>query len=51
MLDGLSAMENGEKLLPFVGSFHGAPSTFLWEDEMGTAHEIRQGEGESRGIH
>ena len=44
MLDGLSAMENGEKLL-FVRSFYGAPSTYLWEDEMGTSHEVRQGEG------
>ena len=49
MLDGLSAMENGEKLLPFVRSFYGAPSTYLWEDEMGTTHEVRQGEGGEQG--
>ena len=49
MLDGLSAMENGEKLLPFVRSFYGAPSTYLWEDEVGTAHEVRHGEGGEQG--
>ena len=49
MLDGLSAMENGEKLLLFVRSFYGAPSTYLWEDEMGTTHEVRQGEGGEQG--
>ena len=45
MLDGLGAMENGEKLFFFMRSFYGAPSIYLWEDEMGTIHEIRQGEG------
>ena len=49
MLDGLVAMENGDKLLPFVRSFYGAPSTYLWEDEMGTTHEILQGEGGEQG--
>ena len=49
MLDGLSAIENGEKLLPFVRSFYGAPSTYFWEDEMGTTHEVRQGEGGEQG--
>ena len=49
MLDGLSAMENGEKLLPFVRSLCGAPSTYLWEDEMGTTHEVRQGESGEQG--
>ena len=49
MLDGLVAMENGDKLLPFVRSFYGAPSTYLWEDEMGTTHEILHGEGGEQG--
>ena len=49
MLDGLGAMENGEKLFFFVRSFYGAPSIYLWEDEMGTIHEIREGEGGEQG--
>ena len=49
MLDGLVAMENGDKLLPYVRSFYGAPSTYLWQDEMGTTHEILQGEGGEQG--
>ena len=42
-------MENGDKLLPFVRSFHGAPSTYSWEGEMRTTHEILQGEGGEQG--
>ena len=33
-------MVDGEKCL-----FYGSPSTFLWEDDMGKAHHVRQGEG------
>ena len=49
MLDGLGAMETGEKFFLFVRSFYGASSIYLWEDEMGTIHEIRQGEGGEQG--
>ena len=48
MLEGLLQMENGDQVLPFVRNFHGRPST-LWEDEMGTVHEITQGEGGEQG--
>ena len=27
------------------GFFHSSPTTFLWEDDAGTTHHIRQGEG------
>ena len=39
----------GEQLLPFVRSFCGAPSTYMWEDEMGTNHRMLQGEGGEQG--
>ena len=44
MLEGLLRMDRGDEILPFVGCFHGSPSTYLWEDEMGMSHEIAQGE-------
>ena len=31
------------------GVFWGAPSTYIWEDEMGTNHRIPQGEGREQG--
>ena len=31
MLNGFVARKNGDKLLPFMRSFSGAPSTYLWE--------------------
>ena len=49
MLEGLLQMENGDQVLPFVRNFYGRPSTYLWEDEMGTVHEITQGEGGEQG--
>ena len=41
-------MPNGDKL-PFVRLFYGSPSTFLWEDEMGTVNFVPQGEGGEQG--
>ena len=49
MLRGLRGMEGGDALLPFVSQFYGSPSTYLWEDEEGGVHEIRQGEGGEQG--
>ena len=43
MLSGLMDMEEGDRLLPFVRLFYSDPSTFLWDDEVGDTHEIRQG--------
>ena len=39
MLSGLRDMEDGPELLPFVNSFYGRPSTYLWEDELGVVHD------------
>ena len=44
-LEGLLNMEGGDSLLPFARQFYGSPSTFLWEDEMGTVNHVQQGEG------
>ena len=46
---GLAHLEEGDKLLPFLRLFYSSPSAFLWEDDVGTTHHIRQGEeGEQR---
>ena len=44
MMEGILKMEDGDQILPFVRCFYGSPSTYLWEDEMGVAQEIPQGE-------
>ena len=49
MLQGLMAVEGGPQLLPFVRTFYGQPSVFLWEDEVGEVHQIHQGEGGEQG--
>ena len=49
MLSGLMDIEEGDRLLPFVRLFYSDPSTFLWGDEVGDTHEIRQGEGGEQG--
>ena len=49
MLSGLRDMEDGAELLPFVSSFYGRPSTYLWEDELEVVHDIQQGEGGEQG--
>ena len=36
MLQGLMGMDGGDRILPFVRMFYGGPSTFLWEDDLGT---------------
>ena len=38
MMRGLLSLEGGGQLLPFVRTFYGQPSTFLWEDETGEVH-------------
>ena len=49
MMQGLVDMPDGIKVLPFVRMFHGTPSQFLWEDELGTVNHIPQGEGSEQG--
>ena len=49
MLRGVVRMVEGEKLLLFIRLFYGSPSTFLWEDDMGKVHHVRQIEGGEQG--
>ena len=48
MLLGLDRVA-GRQALPFVRLFHSEPSAHLWEDDAGTVHTIRQGEGSEQG--
>ena len=49
MMRGLLSVEGGQEALPFVPQFYGAPSTYLWQDDMGVVHEVHQGEGGEQG--
>ena len=49
MLRGVLSMVDGAKLIPYIRLFYGSPSTFLWEDDMGNVHHVRQGEGGEQG--
>ena len=49
MLEALTRVPGGLKVLPFVRLFHGQPSQFMWEDDEGVVHRIRQGEGGEQG--
>ena len=49
MFRGVADMVDGDKLMPFLRLFYGSPSTFLWEDDEGTVHHVRQGEGGKQG--
>ena len=39
----LRHMVDGEKMLPFVRAFHGKPSSYWWEDDVGDVLAIQQG--------
>ena len=49
MLDGLLNVAGAGEALPFVLMFYGAPSVYLWEDDVGDIHTIHQGEGGEQG--
>ena len=49
MLDGLLNGAGAGEALPFVLMFYGAPSVYLWEDDVGDIHTIHQGEGGEQG--
>ena len=48
-LDGLSTVEGGDSVLPFVLQFYSEPSQYLWSDDCGVTHVIHQGEGGEQG--
>ena len=42
-------MVDGNKLIPFIRQFYDNPSTFFWEDELGEAWKMVQGERGEQG--
>ena len=49
MLHGLRNNPALSQALPFVRQFYGSSSTYLWYDDRGVAHEVRQAEGGEQG--
>ena len=49
MIQGLGNMADGARVLTFVRLFCSAPSTHVWEDELGDPQIIPQGEGGEQG--
>ena len=49
MLQGLSEVEGGGSVLPFVKLFYSSPSMYWWTDDAGGTHEVWQGEGGEQG--
>ena len=49
MLSGLQHTPSLTALLPFVAQFYAEPSTYVFYDAEGAAHEIAQGEGGEQG--
>ena len=49
MLRGLLSVEGGDTVFPFVRQFYGTPSTYLWQDDDGTVHDVQHGEGGEQG--
>ena len=45
MLSALAGCPDLAGVLPFASMFYGSPNTYLFYDERGIAHEVRQGEG------
>ena len=45
MLKGFMRCPGGSSVMPFVQMFYGQPSAYLWQDDLGEAHTIHQGEG------
>ena len=48
MLLGLERVPGGGAALPIVRLFHSEPSAYIWEDDHGLVHTIRQGKAVSR---
>ena len=49
MLSKLLEVPALQKLLPFARFAYGETTTYVWEDEEGVRHQIRQGEGGEQG--
>ena len=42
-------MPSWDRILPFLEQFYSSLSTYVWEDDMGTQHEVTQGKGAEQG--
>ena len=42
-------MPSADRVLPFLKQFYSSPSTYVWEDDMETQHEVTQGDGGEQG--
>ena len=49
MIEKLLSLPEASAMVPFVLLSYGQPSTYLWTDDAGVAHEVRQGEGGEQG--
>ena len=49
MLQGLQAVPEANRCLPFVRLFYTQPSTYVWHDNTNTPHVIQQAEGGEQG--
>jgi len=49
MFDSLLADPDLQDLIPFVKQWYASPSQYIWRDDQGVAHEIRQGDGGEQG--
>ena len=49
MLQGLQAVPEANRCLPFVRLFYTQPSTYVWHDNTNTPHIIQQAEGGEQG--
>ena len=49
MMEGLAALPNASSMLPFVLSFYGRDSQYLWCDKEGQTHTVYQSEGGEQG--
>ena len=49
MPSALRDFEGGGDILPFVSSFFGRPSSYLWEDGLTEIHDIHKGEAGEEG--
>ena len=45
MLAKLLSLRDAHKLLPFYRMSYAQHSVYVWQDETGQTHDIRQGEG------
>ena len=51
MVSGLMALENGDRMWPFIREFYCRPSSHSWEDDRGVTHDIPPRRRRRKAIH